>query len=93
MGYYTKFDINRNQEDIVLAIEDKSGYNFHYGEIEGKWYSWQSDIKEVSLLFPDTEIHVEGEGEESLDIWKAFAKNGELFISEIQTTFGPYVKQ
>ncbi len=25
MGYYTKFDINRNQEDVVLAIEEKSG--------------------------------------------------------------------
>lgn len=75
MGYYTQYDISENSEEIIEAIENKSGYSC-IGEDVIKWYSCRQDMREVSLLFPDTVLVVSGEGEESGDIWKAYYKNG-----------------
>lgn len=92
MGYYTQFDITNNSEEVRSTIESVSEYTFSYGELHAKWYDWQRDVKLVSTMFPDTEICVEGIGEENEDVWKAFAKDGELHISKATLTFGPYVK-
>lgn len=89
MGYYTKYDISNNSQEIQEAITLQSGYScFEYDSV--KWYDWANDIKTISLRYPGTEIHVAGEGEESGDIWKAFAKDGVVYRAEILFEYGPY---
>lgn len=90
MGYYTQYDITNNSEGIKEAILNQSQYSDFNSEV--KWYDWQKDIILVSTLFPNTEIRVEGVGEENEDVWRAFAKDGELFISRAELSFGPYKK-
>lgn len=92
MGYYTRYDISNNFEEIYDAINEQSGY----GSVEDdsiKWYDCLKDITEVSKKFPNQEVHVAGQGEEQGDVWKAFAKDGVLFLSKAVMEFGPYVRQ
>ncbi len=44
-----------------------------------KWYSVESDLTEFSLLYPEALFELLGEGEESGDIWKLYAKNGKSY--------------
>lgn len=67
MGYYTNFDLSDNSEEIIQAIREISGYNC-FDEV--KWYNHEEDLIKVSLMFPDTEIFCEGDGEEQGDVWK-----------------------
>lgn len=90
MGYYTRYDISNNSEEIKAAINEISGYSYGVESDEIKWYNHLNDIKAVSLMFPGQEIHVSGEGEESGDIWKAYAKNGLVYRAEVVLDYGPY---
>ena len=90
MGYYTDFDISNNSEDVQAAIEDKSGYSFYCGSMNGKWYDWFDHCIEVSKIFPEKRIIVEGDGEEKGDQWKAYFKNGKSQICKAIVTFEDY---
>lgn len=89
MGYYTNFDFSGNKDDIIKAIEEISTYgessNGQYDDI--KWYSWSEHLKTVSELFPDDLIIIEGEGEESGDIWRAFFLNGKFCIQHVEMVY------
>lgn len=89
MGYYTQYDISNNSPEIKEAINEISGYKC-VDSHEIKWYNCLNDIKAVSLMFPGQEVHVSGEGEESGDIWKAFAKDGLVYRAEADLEYGPY---
>lgn len=43
-----------------------------------KWYNYEIDIIEVSQQFPDCVFLLEGDGEDSLDYWREYFKNGEV---------------
>lgn len=73
MGYYTDYDISKNSEEIQEAILEHSGYSELWGV---KWYDCRKHMADVSLLFPDTTLHVKGDGEENGDIWQAWYLNG-----------------
>jgi len=87
MGYYTNFSIKIKQGqaeiiDLQMAIEKQSEYAFDndgteiYSEGEIKWYEHSEDMKNVSKLFPDLTLQVDGEGEETGDIRRTFWKDG-----------------
>jgi hypothetical protein len=88
MGYYTDFDFSNNEPEVIQAIESVSGYgeseSGRYDDI--KWYSWEDNIKAVSLQFPDKIIMISGEGEEQGDVWEAYARNGKLKILKAEVT-------
>lgn len=93
MGYQTNFDFSNNSDEIIAAIEVQSGYDeSDNGQMQCKWYSWQEDMIEVSKLFPDTVIHLDGDGEESGDNWKAQFLNGEYDIVHVEMMFPPFTK-
>jgi hypothetical protein len=52
-----------------------------------KWYDINEDMKKYSNQFPDVLFTINGEGEESGDIWCTYFKNGKRQeeIAEIQT--------
>lgn len=89
MGYYTRFDISNNSQEVVDAINIGSGYD-DVQEDSIKWYSCLDDCKRISKDFPDTVIEVSGEGEEVGDIWTAYFKNGKMQYEKAQIVLGEY---
>lgn len=87
MGYYTDYRITVKHGSVDMdklkeEMDQESGYEF---ENEGgyiassdciKWYDWTPDMKKVSQKFPEVLIMVEGEGEESGDVWQCYFHNG-----------------
>lgn len=94
MGYYTNYDISDNSEEVINAIEEKSDYSSWYqGEIQSvKWYRWKEDVAEVSKSFPEEVITVGGEGEESVDIWKAYFLDGKCQYEQAKLSFEEFDK-
>jgi hypothetical protein len=45
----------------------------------GRWYSYFSDMKKISSLYPDETFGLSGRGDESDDVWTAFFSNGKGF--------------
>lgn len=85
MGYYTDFKLTTKPAaeislDLLETITNYSWESYGGGEYTPgdsiKWYEWTENMKELSLVFPDTLFILEGEGEESGDLWKAYFKNG-----------------
>lgn len=88
MGYYTDYNVtitnldNANQGIKIANMLDLREYdfsddgtvmNFYFNS---KWYDWKEDCVRVSLQYPKILIEVEGEGEESRDLWRARVQNG-----------------
>jgi hypothetical protein len=90
MGYRTMFKVTAEGADAVAAVEalaEKSGYS-GYQETdhwspgdEVKWYAWEKDASAISEIFNHTVIVIEGEGEESGDVWKAWAYRGKVEVA------------
>lgn len=78
MGYYTDYDFSANREEVVEAISSICGYSsVCCGTLNGvTWYDHDKHMKEVSKMFPDEVIVLEGSGEDQGDMWKAYYKNG-----------------
>jgi len=94
MGYYTDFTITTDSNAIITslvctALAEISGYEFEDGNTNAKWYDHEDHIAQVSKQFPLTLITVDGEGEESGDIWRLYARNGEFEKVEAKVTFAP----
>lgn len=101
MGYETRFkltaltDRNYSQRDYlkVLAKIDPQEFfpeaNSFEEEFEEsrKWYNYKSDMKKLSLKFPDTYFLLYGVGEEQGDVWKAYFYNGEVQVIKAILTF------
>lgn len=92
MGYYTNYDLSELTDAQVEDVNKASGYSFtnSYTSERVKWYLWQDHLKEISLKYPEQVLSISGEGEESGDIWKAYAKNGKLQICQAQIIFEEY---
>ncbi len=75
MGYYTMFEFENTPQRVVDRLKEVSGYSF---QDTCKWYDHEKHIAQVSREFPHVLITVYGEGEESGDLWKLYALNGEI---------------
>ena len=96
MGYYTTFELandagfsNDTIIDRAKAHDESLGEELQYGLQNGetKWYSFDDDMRKVSKLFPNVLFTLNGEGEESGDIWKAYFKNGDQKVLRSEITF------
>ena len=98
MGYYTDFKVSSKDilpKEYQQQLEEISSYNFHDDGnelllLEAKWYDHDTHMAALSLLYPNVLFSVEGEGEESGDLWKAYYKNGKSQTCEAIITFEPY---
>jgi len=52
-----------------------------------KWYGYNKDCIELSLEYPNLLFTLEGEGEESGDIWKAWYRNGKFVEAKAKIVF------
>jgi len=83
MGYYTNYEITADEvlpDDFEDKFEEITDYTFRDGEFEAKWYDYKADMKEISKIYPDILFTVEGEGEESGDVWRHYFKNTKDYI-------------
>lgn len=66
-------DYIRNHDDLSYAVADIEG---DWKCDSCKWYDHIKDMVELSKQFPDVVFELEGDGEESGDMWKEYYKNG-----------------
>ncbi len=108
MGYYTSYslswDCSKSKTvwgDISNKIKSlqNDGKNFFRGvndfgeSVDScKWYSHEKDVAEFSKLFPDVLFELEGEGEDSGDIWKKYFLNGKVQVCNAKVTFAAFNK-
>lgn len=82
MGYETYYIISRvegNEDDykkIVKELEEISEIDLKNGEVS-KWYDSHEDCLEVSKKYPDVMFQLNGDGEDSIDVWATRYKGGE----------------
>lgn len=103
MGYYTRFtgSVTGPAELMEVFHSDAEDgktfgeynqpimdwYDEFFGGDTAKWYSWQRDMEAVSKEYPNLLFALEGEGEESGDIWKAWARNGKVVEARAKIVF------
>jgi len=104
MGYYTKFDleiVGCSWEDAKDIIEDlrNTDANARYGLDECgegmgcetlKWYSHEKDMKKFSEKYPDKLFKLQGDGEESGDMWIKYFQNGKVQICKAVLVFDEF---
>jgi hypothetical protein len=101
MGYITAYSlsISPSTADADAIIEDFldtcEGASYAINE-DGtteepcKWYDHETDLKSFSKKYPDVLFILEGEGEESGDIWKLYVQNGKSHRIQAVMTFDPF---
>ena len=93
MGYYTTYTLSAtqghdNQEEIEEKLQQMSGYSIGFGRNDPcKWYIHEQDMKELSKIYPETTFLLEGQGEESEDIWRKYFKNGKKQVCKAKIVF------
>lgn len=89
MGYYTRHELSIiNGRDQSVDYENELTELTQYGRLfddEIKWYNHEKDMIEFSKKHPNTLFMLYGEGEENIDIWKEYYKNGKTIrhIAEV----------
>ena len=78
--------------DQMLSLNKKlqeiSGYSIEFGCNDSyKWYIHEQDMKELSKIYPETTFLLEGEGEDSEDIWRKYFKNGKMQVCKAEIVF------
>lgn len=91
MGYYTKHELTvigdqDNSIEHEKQISELADYSSCFDD-EIKWYGCEEDMINYSLKYPELTFLIDGEGEESGDIWKAYFKNGKSFKTKAVMTF------
>lgn len=99
MGYYTRYTLdialnnsNTTKEEIKKEIQnvDLPVDTIGIESDSMKWYDHEEDMRDFSKKFPDVLFILEGEGEESSDIWKKYFKNGLMQYIKPKVTFPPF---
>ena len=100
MGYYTNFKLKiPNAPDI--SIEQICEYTKYTGWLwdrtnreyylnEAKWYDRISDMKRLSKAYPNAIFTINAKGEDDLDIWVEYWKNGKSQRHVAEIKFPPY---
>ena len=91
MGYYTRHQLtivsgNDYTTDYETEITESTDYSDLF-EDSIKWDDCENDMKEYSKRHPNVVFLIDGEGEESLDVWKAYFKDGKMFKTKAVMTF------
>lgn len=67
------------KEPIAGSLEDSC-----------KWYEHEDDMKRLSKEFPEVVFQLNGEGEESGDVWVKYFKNGKMQVDKAEIKLAPF---
>ena len=93
MGYYTTYILSTtqghdNQDEIEEKLEEISGSPVEFGLNDSyKWYDHEKHMNLLSQIYPETIFLLEGEGEDSGDIWRKYFKNGKMQVCKAKIVF------
>ncbi len=99
MGYYTYFKLTVTGEtdiDVIGKFRDENRGAYYAlgqsGNNERKWMwaTHKEDVLEFSRKHPDILFLLEGEGEESGDVWKFYARNGRSYYQKAKIIFDEF---
>ena len=84
MGYYTTYTLNKisgsdgDFDALVKDIRVKSGVDFSSHNVqEAKWSRHDDDMHELSRKYPDLVVQLDGDGQDSDDLWATRYRDGE----------------
>ena len=72
----------RQPENTRQLVVSELGFNPF--EDSCKWYDHDKQMREISKKYPETIFILEGEGEESGDIWKKYYLNGKCQVAKAE---------
>ena len=85
MGYMTRYSLytrpgidNLEKEPELQDLGFYGSAGFYDADERMKWYMHQDDMLTVSSRYPDVLFILDGDGEESGDIWRKFFQNGKM---------------
>lgn len=90
MGYNTRYSLKvkgeLTEEMVLKLMEINPGYFYNKEcvyelknfSMIAKWYDHENDMRELSECFPGTIFTLEGEGEESGDLWRKYFLRGKM---------------
>jgi len=73
---------NRKPKNTRELVTKELGFNPFSDDC--KWYDHDKDMREISKKYPETIFILEGEGEESGDIWKKYYLNGKCQVAKAE---------
>lgn len=92
MGYYTNYELATSDGEVMSHIEGisiESGYGNPFDD-DCKWYEHEEHMREYSKKHPSVRFTLEGEGEESGDIWVKYFKGGLMQECKARIEFDPF---
>ena len=99
MGYYTSYNLSvSGGEELPIIAELRARYrNAEYVLDENgdtydscKWYDHEEELIDFSKDHPDLLFTLNGEGEDSGDMWFKYFKNGKIQRCQANITFDEY---
>ena len=96
MGYYTNYEVSVENgsidlDELKISLEEFSKYVFYNFKLnQATWYEHESDMREVSVHYPNIVLALHGEGEEAKDMWCKYFKNGKMQICKAVVSYLPY---
>lgn len=80
MGYITDYKLKvvpNTIPDIVDEIAEISNYLWDEDLcMSGMWYDWPAHMLILSTRYPNHMFQLDGDGEDSDDMWRVYFKNG-----------------
>ena len=100
MGYNTSFSLkikdSNNDLELIELLRGECDYANYALQENGKtlesckWYDHEDDLKSFSRKHPYALFILNGEGEESGDLWKLYCRNGKVHRAKAVITFEPF---
>ncbi len=79
---------NEKNINVKALVTAKAGYNPL--DQETKWYEHEEHMKAISKEYPDVIFQLNGEGEESGDVWIKYFVNGKMQKAAAKITFDEF---
>jgi len=106
MGYRTNYyltvsPIDKAQYEALDAVIDCVNSYFESNGVENSVGSWtdlddtwynEEDMLAISKQFPDLLFVLDGEGENTADLWKQYFRNGKTLVCPAYSVFWPFIE-
>ena len=101
MGYYTEYTLEMDAagdeisiKEILVELTGYTSWEEHgvglYTLGCAKWYDHRDHMARLSKQHPNVLFTLNGEGEESGDLWREYFKNGKSHRIRAKISFDPY---
>jgi hypothetical protein len=75
----------------ILSVSFSDLNDFYVGNSEScKWYEHEDDVRKFSKMFPTLVFKLQGEGEQSNDLWVKYFKDGKMQSCPAKIVYDDY---